>query len=46
MKKYIKPEIEKIVYKKDDVLTVSESVQTNGKYNMEFNYQEWNDEII
>lgn len=46
MKKYISPEIEMIKYNDDDILIVSSNVKKNGKYNVEFNYQEWNDEII
>lgn len=46
MKKYIKPDIEVIVYNKNDVLLVSDGVKTNGQYNVEFNYQDWNDDII
>ncbi len=46
MKKYISPEIEMIKYNDEDVLTLSSNVTKNGKYNIEFNYQEWNDDII
>ncbi len=46
MKKYISPEIEMIKYNDDDILIVSSNVKKNGKYNVEFNYQEWNDDII
>lgn len=47
MKKYIIPEIELVKYSEEDTLKIStDGIQTNGNNNIEFEYGEWNDEII
>lgn len=46
MKKYIAPDMEYLKYDNTEVLGVSENLTKNGKFNLEFNYQEWDDQII
>lgn len=46
MKRYIIPELEIIDYNAEDCLTSSSGVTKNGKYNIEFDLPEWNEEVI
>ncbi len=47
VKKYIKPDIDFFKYDTEDTLLNSGGeVKKNGKYNVEFNYEDWNDDII
>jgi hypothetical protein len=46
MKEYITPKAEIVYYDENEVLTKSEVITKNGTYNLEFDYPEWDDDII
>ncbi len=46
MKEYLAPEIEMISYNTEECLSNSSEVRKNGKYNIEFDLPNWEEEIV